>query len=398
MISTTSGNNALPLAGIQVLDLSAYIAGPYGCTLLSDLGAQVIKIEPPEGDNLRKYPSTLQAESRAFIGVNRGKRGISLDLKSAEGYDIFLKLLHKADVLVHNFRPAVPPRLKIDFPTLSQLNPKLVYCAMTGYGSSGPMANNAGYDQVLQAMSGICDSQGMGKAEPEIVYGSVVDFYASAMIANSVNAALFKRERTGRGSYVEVSLLASALTMQSTRLVWAEGEPKNIERDMRSGGITGIHPTKDGFIYLSANTPHFWQALCTLLGLTSLANDERYDTVRKRAENAGVIVPIIRGALQQRSAAQWEAHFGTQVPCAMIRPVHDMFEHPQVQAEGMVREFSHSKIGKYKSITGLIKMDHAACATERAAPDFGEHTSELLAEYGYSEQQIDQFRQRGIVR
>ena len=398
MTSTNSGNNALPLAGIQVLDLSAYIAGPYGCTLLSDLGAQVIKIEPPEGDNLRKYPSTLQAESRAFIGVNRGKRGISLDLKSTEGYEIFLKLLRKADVLVHNFRPSVPPRLKIDFQTLSQLNPKLVYCAMTGYGSTGPMANNAGYDQVLQAMSGICDSQGMGKAEPEIVYGSVVDFYASAMIANSVNAALFKRERTGQGSYVEVSLLASALAMQSTRLVWADGEPQNIERDMRSGGITGIHPTKDGFIYLSANTPHFWEALCSLLELQALGADERYDTVRKRAENASIIVPIIRGALQQRSAAEWEAHFGTQVPCAMVRPVHDMFEHPQVRAEGLVREFTHSKIGKYKSITGLIKMDHAACATERAAPDFGEHTSELLAEYGYTGQQIDQLKQRGIVR
>ncbi|AHG65810.1 CaiB/BaiF CoA transferase family protein [Advenella mimigardefordensis] len=398
MTSTTSGNTALPLAGIQVLDLSAYIAGPYGCTLLADLGAEVIKIEPPEGDNLRKYPSTLEAESRAFIGVNRGKRGISLDLKSAEGYDIFLTLLHKADVLVHNFRPTVPPRLKIDFQTLSQLNPRLVYCAMTGYGSTGPMANNAGYDQVLQAMSGICDSQGMGKAEPEIVYGSVVDFYASAMIANSVNAALFKRERTGEGSYVEVSLLASALTMQSTRLVWAEGEPKNIERDMRSGGITGIHPTKDGFIYLSANTPHFWEALCSLLGLASLASDERYDTVRKRAEQASVIVPIIRDALQQRSAAEWETHFGTRVPCAMVRPVHEMFDHPQVQAEGMVREFSHSKIGKYKSITGLIKMNQAPCATARAAPDFGQHTSELLAEYGYSEQEIDLFRARGIVR
>ncbi|MGO1766492.1 CoA transferase [Advenella sp. S44] len=398
MTSTVSANNELPLAGIQVLDLSAYIAGPYGCTLLSDLGAQVIKIEPPEGDNLRKYPSTLEHESRAFIGVNRGKRGISIDLKTPEGYDIFLKLVCKADVLVHNFRPKVPARLKIDYQALSQLNPKLVYCAMTGYGSAGPMADNAGYDQVLQAMSGICDSQGMGKAGPEIVYGSVVDFYASAMIANSVNAALFKRERTGQGSYVEVSLLASALTMQSTRLVWAEGEPKNIERDMRSGGITGIHPTKNGFIYLSANTPHFWEALCTLLGLQWLATDARYDTVRKRAEHANIIIPIIRNALQQRSASEWEAHFGTRVPCAMVRPVDDMFEHPQVLAEGLVREFSHSKIGKYKSITGLIKMDHAACATERAAPDFGEHTSELLSEYGYSAKDINTLLKHGIVR
>lgn len=398
MTSTTSGNNDLPLAGIRVLDLSAYIAGPYGCALLSDLGAQVIKIEPPEGDNLRKYPSTLAHESRAFIGVNRGKRGISIDLKTPEGHEIFLKLARQADVLVHNFRPKVPPRLKIDYPTLSQLNPKLVYCSMTGYGSSGPMADNAGYDQVLQAMSGICDSQGMGKAEPEIVYGSVVDFYASAMIANSVNAALFKRERTGKGSYVEVSLLASALTMQSTRLVWAEGEPKSIERDMRSGGITGIHPTREGYIYLSANTPHFWEALCALIGLETLAADTRYNTVRKRAEQAAVIVPIIRQALQQHSAAEWEVRFGTQVPCARVRPVDDMFEHPQVQAEGLVREFSHSKIGKYKGITGLIKMDQAGCATGLAAPDFGEHTTELLAEYGYSESDIDGFRQRGIVR
>lgn len=398
MTSSISADQDLPLAGIRVLDLSAYIAGPYGCTLLSDLGAEVIKIEPPEGDNLRKYPSTLEHESRAFIGVNRGKRGISIDLKSEQGYAIFLTLLKDADVLVHNFRPKVPARLKIDYPTLSQLNPKLVYCAMTGYGSGGPMANNAGYDQVLQAMTGICDSQGTGRPEPEIVYGSVVDFYASAMIANSVNAALFKRERTGRGSYVEVSLLASALTMQSTRLVWAEGEPKDIPRDMRSGGITGIHPTKEGFIYLSANTPHFWEALCTLTGLESLASDDRYNTVRKRAENADVIVPIIRQALAQRSAAEWEERFGVQVPCSRVRPVDDMFEHPQVLAEGMVREFTHSKIGKYKSITGLIKMDQTACATDLAAPDFGEHTSELLTEYGYSERDINEFKERGIVR
>ncbi len=398
MTNGMTANNDLPLTGIRVLDLSAYIAGPYGCTLLADLGAEVIKIEPPEGDNLRKYPSTLEEESRAFIGVNRGKRGISIDLKSDQGYAIFLKLLEQADVLVHNFRPKVPARLKIDFPTLSQLNPKLVYCAMTGYGSSGPMANNAGYDQVLQSMTGICDSQGMGKPEPEIVYGSVVDFYASAMIANSVNAALFKRERTGKGSYVEVSLLASALTMQSTRLVWAEGEPKDIPRDMRSGGITGIHPTKDGFIYLSANTPHFWEALCDLTGLQALANDERYNTVRKRAENADVIVPIIREALSKRSAAEWESIFGVQVPCARVRPVDDMFEHPQVQAEGMIREFTHSKIGKYKSITGLLKLDQTPCATDLAAPDFGEHTAELLAEHGYSERDIQEFREKGVVR
>ena len=398
MTSPVSGTQDLPLNGIRVLDLSAYIAGPYGCALLSDMGAEVIKIEPPDGDNLRKYPSTLSRESRAFIGINRGKRGISIDLKSTDGYAIFLKLVGQADIVVHNFRPQVPARLKIDYPTLSRHNPRLIYCSMTGYGAKGPMANHAGYDQVLQAMSGICDSQGMGKPEPEIVYGSVVDYYASAMIANSVNAALFKRERTGQGSDIEVSLLASALTMQSARFVWAEGEPRQIERDMRSGGITGIHPTREGFIYLSANTPHFWEALCSLTGLQSLAGDARYDSVRKRAANADVIVPIVRQALQAKTAMEWEAHFGTQVPCAVVRRVDEMFEHPQVQAEGYMRDFTHATIGKYKGVTGLLRINGQPCATDRAAPDFGEHTRELLAEIGYCASEIDAFLENGAVR
>ena len=149
-----------PLSGVKVLDLSAYIAGPYGCTLLADQGAQVIKIEPPDGDNLRKYPSTLAAESRAFMGVNRSKIGIVLALKSAEGLAALLRLVREADVLVHNFRPAVPKRLGIDFDRLTLINPRLIYCAVTGYGEHGPMKDKAGYDQVLQTMTGMCTLQG----------------------------------------------------------------------------------------------------------------------------------------------------------------------------------------------------------------------------------------------
>src|SRR5690554_3000458 len=140
----TTSPHELPLTGVNVLDLSAYIAGPYGCTLLADLGANVIKVEAPDGDNLRRYPSTLPEESRAFIGVNRGKRGIVLDLKTPAGYASLCALVREADVLVHNFRPSVPPRLKIDYDTLTALNPKLVYCALTGYGDTGPLADKAG--------------------------------------------------------------------------------------------------------------------------------------------------------------------------------------------------------------------------------------------------------------
>ena len=159
-----------PLTGIRVLDLSAYIAGPYGCTLLADMGADVIKIEPPSGDNLRKYPSTLESESRAFLGINRSKRGLVLDLKKPEGLAVLMKLLETADVFVHNFRPSVPPRLGIDYERFRALHPRLIYCVVNGYGETGPMKDNAGYDQVLQSLTGICALQGKHCQSPEIVY------------------------------------------------------------------------------------------------------------------------------------------------------------------------------------------------------------------------------------
>ena len=264
-----------PLSGILVLDLSAYIAGPYGCSLLADMGADVIKIEPPDGDNLRRYPSTLEAESRAFLGVNRSKLGLVLDLKEQQGKDALFELAKKADALVHNFRPNVPPRLGISYEQLKSVNPRLIYCALTGYGDSGPLRDNAGYDQVLQTMSGMCSMQGKRGGPPEILYGSVVDFYAAALLSSAIGAALYERERSGEGQYVGVSLLGSALAMQSTRLVWADNEPRELERDMRSGGVTGIHPTSEGYLYLTANTPHVWKSLCEKTAMTEFLNDER---------------------------------------------------------------------------------------------------------------------------
>ncbi|MVW70354.1 CaiB/BaiF CoA-transferase family protein [Bordetella sp. 15P40C-2] len=378
-----------PLSGIKVLDLSAYIAGPYGCNLLADMGAEVIKVEPPEGDNLRKYPSTLPDESRAFLGVNRGKQGICLDLKSEQGYEVFIRLAREADVIVHNFRPSVPPRLRIDYDTLRELNPRLVYCSLTGYGQSGPLASRAGYDQVLQARTGICASQGTPE-QPQIVYGSVVDYYGAAMLANGVTAALFQRERTGAGQHVCVSLLSSALAMQAARLVVAENEPRDINRDMRSGGITGIHPTREGHLYISANTPHFWRALCQLIGLSELAENERYDTVKKRAAHVDELVPMLREALQAKSAAEWEALFGDQVPCSVVRKVEDVFEDAQVQEQGLVGEHEHPAFGRYKTIANPISFGQAGARRQlRSAPGLGQHSRELMRELGYTEAEIE---------
>jgi crotonobetainyl-CoA:carnitine CoA-transferase CaiB-like acyl-CoA transferase len=385
-----------PLSGVTVLDLSGYVAGPYGCALLGDQGALVIKIEPPEGDNLRNYPSTLPGESRAFLGVNRNKRGIGLDLKQPAGVAVLRRMVEGADVLVHNFRPSVPARLAIDYGRMRAVNERLIYCALTGYGDNGPLKDRAGYDQVLQTMTGICVEQGR-PGDPEIVYGSAVDFYSASMLAFAVSSALFERSRTGRGQYVSVSLLRSALAMQATRLVWADGEGRDVARDMRSGGITGIHPTRHGSLYISANTPHFWKALCELTGLPELAADPRFDTVRKRAEHAALLVPRLRAALQARTAPEWEAHFGERVPCAAARPVEDMFEHPQVAAEGILASFEHPGVGHYRGMAHPVRFGDGPPAAPFAAPQLGQHSREILESFGYAAEEIARLRAARVV-
>ena len=368
-----------PLSGIRVLDLSAYIAGPYGCSLLADQGAEVIKIEPPIGDNLRKYPSTLATESRAFLGVNRSKLGVVLDLKQPADLATLMALVRRADVLVHNFRPSVPPRLGIGYDQLRAVNPRLIYCAVSGYGDTGPLAEKAGYDQVLQTMTGMCAMQGSKDGPPEVLYGSIVDYYASAMVAAGVSSALYEREKSGVGQEVGISLLAAAMTLQSARLIWADNEPRDVGRDMRSGGITGIHPTGDGYLYISANTPHFWKALCAKVGLDALAADERYDTVRKRAAHQSEIVPQLHAALKARTALQWEAIFGEDVPCAAARTVEDMFDHPQVRSQDMIMHFEHPVVGGYRGLKRTFRFGRTPGPQPFAAPTLGQHTALVRA-------------------
>ncbi|QQV77734.1 CoA transferase [Sphingomonas aliaeris] len=357
-----------PLDSVKVLDLSAYIAGPYGCTILADQGADVIKVEPPIGDNLRHYPSTLEGENRAFLGVNRSKSGVVLDLKQAGDHAILLDLVAQADVLVHNFRPGVAERLGIDYQALDRLNPRLIYCTVTGYGEDGPMAGRAGYDQVLQAMTGMTRLQGRAGGPPELTYGSPVDYYAAALVASGVASALFERERSGVGQYVGVSLLRSALAMQSARMVQGEGERHDISRDMRSGGITGLHPTADGWLYVSANTPHFWRALCAHTGLDALADDPRYDTVKKRAAHADELLPRLRAVLLTRTAEEWEEALAGAVPCSVARAVEEMFDHPQVAAEEMMATIPHPTLGSYRGVTRPIKFSRTPGPDAFAAP------------------------------
>ncbi|MGH7096473.1 MAG: CaiB/BaiF CoA transferase family protein [Stellaceae bacterium] len=393
-----TGHPKGPLDGITVLDLCSYLAGPYGCTLLADLGADVIKIESPQGDMLRQFPSSLPGESRFFLGANRGKRALALDLKQPEGLAVLHRMVAAADVLVENFRPAVPARLGIDYPRLKAINPRLVYAGLTGYGDSGPLRDKGGFDQVLQCLSGMAVFQGGGADRPQLVLGSVLDYFTSALLAYGVAAALFHRERSGTGQYLSLSLLRSALTIQAGRFVWAESEGREATRDSGTGGLTGIHPTRQGALYISVHSNHFFAALCELIRRPELASDPRCATMRSRAAHAAELVPELRAALAARTALEWEEIFGERVPCAAVRPIEDMFDHPQVRAEDLVTTLDHPVVGRYRTMTRPVKFSDTPDPSPVAAPTFGQHSDEVLAAFGYSAADVASLRARGIVR
>ena len=393
-----SKSPAGPLTGVTVLDLCSYLAGPYGCTLLADLGADVIKIESPQGDMLRQFPSSLPGEARFFLGTNRGKRALALDLKQKEGLAVLHRLVEGADVLVENFRPSVPARLGIDYPRLKRINSRLVYAGLTGYGDEGPLSEKGGFDQVLQCLSGMAVFQGGGADKPQLVLGSVLDYFTSALLAYGVAAALYHREKTGVGQYLSLSLLRSALTIQAGRFVWAESEGREVARDSGTGGLTGIHPTKQGALYISVHSNHFWAALCELIGRPELAQDPRCASMRSRADHAAELVPIVREALAAKSALEWEEIFGERVPCAAVRTIEEMFDHPQVLAEDLVTTLEHPIVGRYRTMTKPIKLSDTPGPEPSAAPTFGQHGDEILAEHGFTPAQIAALRDRGAVR
>lgn len=386
------------LDDMVVLDLTSYIAGPYGATLLGDQGADVIKVEAPSGDMMRRYPSSLEGANRTFLGTNRNKRSIRLDLKSEDGLAAFHRMVIGADVVVHNLRAGKAAALGVDYETLHRLRPDLVYCSLSGYGESlgGPMVGHPGYDQMLQCFTGMATAQGESLGVPQVLRGSIVDYFAAALLAQGITAALVHRLRTGEGQHLRVSLLRAALALQSGRFIWAEGEPIDISREPDSSRFSGPMRTLDGYLYFQANTPKFWVALCEAIGLPQLALDERYDTIVKRAAVSEVLMPQIAKAFMQRTAFDWERAMTGRVPVVALRTIGEMFEHPQVLAEGLLAEHEHPDVGAYRALNSAVDMGTGKFAAVRA-PLAGEHTEEVLTGLGFDESEIRRLRSVGAV-
>ena len=385
-----------PLDGIRVLDFTSFIAGSYGAMLLGDMGADVLKIESPGGDNARHWGPFIEGESRMFQAWNRNKRGIAVNLKTEQGRQVIYDLTRDADVAMENFRPGVAARLGIDYDTLSRYNPGLVYASSSAFGGSGPYAQRPGYDPVLQSMAGAAHLQQLMNGVAAICPVAVSDYMAAVLTVCSINAALLHRERTGVGQYIETSLLQAIMTAQ------AQSYLQPLEAEIT--GPPGIFPYRmfaaaDGPIFIAAGTDKFWRLFCEAIGRDDLANDPRYETNPQRVGNAAELSAEIDPIVASRPARELEAELvAVGVPCAAVRSAEEFFDDPQVEAMAMSQVVRHPQLGNLRMAGVPWRFSQTPGTIRRPAPRLGEHTGEVLAELGYGAERIAGLEASGAVR
>jgi formyl-CoA transferase len=390
-----------PLERLRVVDCSAIIAGPVATAFLATYGADVVKLEPLEGDALRTYPSTLPGLSRYFLGINRGKRSLAVDLKHPDGLAIARRLARAADVFVESFRPGVAGRLGLDEPTLRAENARLIYCSVSAFGQTGPLAERPGLDPVVQSYGGLAWEQGAAaEGAPELVRGSLVDYYTGSLAVSGILLALIARGQTGAGQRIETSLLDGVLAMQAGRAFWAEAvEPPEAVRDLLGDRVSRIYPTRDGHLYLYVELPKFWTGLCRTLGLEAWLDDPRLRTMVGRHTHKAELIRAITERLAPLTAAEWEARFAeADVPCTRIRSVPEMLVDPQALLNGTLATVQHATLGPVRLLGVPVRLSATPGAPAGPPPSLGEHTDAILAEAGVPAPEIARLRRAGVVR
>ena len=384
-----------PLAGVQVLDFCSFINGAYSAALMGELGAEVIKIEPLTGDLSRAWGPFLKGESRFYQAWNRNKRGIALDLTAKAGRSIVYELVRRADVVIENYRVGVTEKLGIDYATLRELNPRLIYCSSTAFGSRGAQRDRPGYDPVLQALSGIIRDNARFSGTAALLPVAVSDYQASMLVVTGVLAALYHRERTGEGQKVETSLLQAVLSVHAHYFV----EPL----DCAEEGAVGIYPyrlfeTEDDRIFIAAGTDKFWRMLCEVLGVAELGTDSRYDQNGKRTAQGAELTALLQPIFMQKPTAEWERLLVEKgVPCGAVNSYFDFLNDPQVSAMDMNPIIAHPLIGQMRMVGVPVNFEKAVCAAQRPAPLLGQHTDEVLRELGYDDARIASLQENNII-
>ena len=406
-----------PLAGLRVVDVSTVLAGPYCAMLLGDLGADVIKVEPPEGDSTRGWgppwvgPEAADGSRTAayYLAVNRNKRGLRLDLKAPAGAEILRRLMSDSDILVENFRVGGFARLGFDDEALRTLNPRLVHLAISGYGPTGPAADRPGYDFVIQAASGLMSISGAPDAEggdPTKVGVAISDVLSGMLGAVGVLAALVGRERdggpaAGRGQRVDVSLLGATLAslVNQAQNAFATG--------VAPGRLGNAHPnivpyetfpTSDGSIAIAVGSERQWPRLCAALGLPGVAADPRFATNGDRVERRAELRPILAARFTERPASEWLAELNAaEIPCGPINDILTAFASPEAVALKMTVELEHPAWGLIRQVGIPFQLSETPASIRTPPPTLGQDTDAILAELGYAMAEVAAFRELGIV-
>jgi len=387
-----------------VVELAQIMAGPTCGMLLADMGADVIKVEKlPGGDDTRSYSEPqVKGESAAFMMLNRGKRGIAVNLKTAGGLEVVKRLLADADVVTENYRKGTLEKLGLGYDVLRELNPRLVYCAISGYGRTGPYADKGGFDLIAQGFAGLMSITGEPGGPPVKSGTPVADINAGIFAALGIVSALLARARTGRGQMVETSLMEAGIqqTYWQAAIYFATG--------VNPGPSGSAHiltapyqafPTADGWINLGGANQSNWERIVKAIGMPELGTDPRFATNTDRMRNLAALTPLLADALKRKPSAHWIAELeAAGVPVGPVNRIGDMLADPQVQARDMVVETEHPKAGRVKGIGHPIKFTDTPGGTKRPAPLLGEHTREVLGSLGYSAAEIDALVRDGAVR
>ena len=375
------------LGSVRIVDLSQVMAGPFCTMLLADLGADVIKIEPPNGDLSRSmggHRFRMKGKDQApFFALNRNKRSVVLDLKQRRDLDRALALLRTADVLVESFRPGVAERLGVGYQAVGALNPRLVYASISGFGQTGPWADRPGFDLIAQAMSGVMSVTGSAETEPVKCGVPVSDLAAGLYAANGIQAALLVREKTGRGQRVETSLFEAALGLSVWEATeyWATGEaPRPMGSSHRLSAPYQAFRASDGFLTIAALTPTHWERLCNVLDRPQFVNDTRFATNADRLANIDPLNREIERALAGDTVESWVARLLAEgIPCGPILDYAQVFAEEHTNARDMIEVITHPVEGEVRTLGIPVKLENNTGSVRRAPPLLGEHTSSVLA-------------------